>query len=301
MTVKSPLVSVVIPVYNGERFINDAIDSVIAQNINSIEIIVINDMSTDKTLETLEVFSNKITVLTNKKNRGVSFSRNRGIQYAKGRFIAFLDADDLWHPNKLQLQLEVLAQNKDCQFVFSSAPLQDLEKSTKLFDVPEIKKITANTKTLRDIFENPYMSTSTIVTTKKLCEEINYFREDLKTAEDIDFCLKMASKTQVIKIEDELSITRRVNNSLGSNISSYKDNLFVLNNFLKEQPSFLVIHKKLVANIIEKIVNDWITDLIFRRHLKDANEVIKKYKVKLTFHQRLKYHCKILILFLIHR
>ncbi|NQZ22423.1 MAG: glycosyltransferase family 2 protein [Colwellia sp.] len=301
MTVKCPQVSVIIPVYNGESFIKDAIESVLAQNIDTIEIIVINDNSTDNTLEKLKIFSEQIIVLKNEDNRGASYSRNRGIKYAKGRLIAFLDADDLWHPNKLRLQLEVLAQHKNCQFVFSSAPLQDIEKGTNLFDGTEIKQATVNIRSLKDIFENPYMSTSTIVITKELCEEIDYFREDLKTAEDIDFCLKSASKTQVIKIEEELSITRRVKNSLGSNISSYQDNLSVVDSFLERHPKFLAKNSELIGNVSSKIINDWLSDLMFQRHLKEALKVLKCNRKSLSYFQRFKFHAKILLLTLLNK
>lgn len=104
-----PLVSVIMPAYNAERFIREAISSVVRQSITEWELIVIDDCSTDESYSlawNLAQEDSRIIVLQNDKNSGVAKTRNRGIELAKGRYIAFLDSDDIWHPEKLQRQLE---------------------------------------------------------------------------------------------------------------------------------------------------------------------------------------------------
>ncbi len=108
---EKPLVSVVMPVYNGEKYIQKAVDSVLAQEV-SLELIIIDDGSTDRTEEILEKYKNheEIRCLKNKKNTGVSGSRNRGVKEARGTYVAFLDADDWWEKDKLKKQIALLEE-----------------------------------------------------------------------------------------------------------------------------------------------------------------------------------------------
>ena len=108
----SPKVSVVIPSYNLGRLLTQAIDSVLAQTVVPSEIIVVDDGSTDDTQVRLEPYSGRIRCIR-QGNRGVSAARNRGIREASGQLIAFLDADDVWHPRKLELQLAAFEDRPD--------------------------------------------------------------------------------------------------------------------------------------------------------------------------------------------
>ena len=101
-------VSCVIPVFNGERFLAAAIDSVLAQSLSEIEIIVVDDGSTDGTRDVLDRFGARV-VYIHQANAGPASARNNGIRHASGEFIAFLDSDDLWHPEKTVIQLSRFA------------------------------------------------------------------------------------------------------------------------------------------------------------------------------------------------
>lgn len=119
----SELVSIIMPVHNGEKFIREAVESVFSQSYTNWHLIIVNDMSTDKTRYILEEFTsssfkNRIEIIENKENLGVALSRNRAISQASGDWIAFLDADDVWHPNKLREQLH-LARLNSSLVVFS--------------------------------------------------------------------------------------------------------------------------------------------------------------------------------------
>lgn len=104
-------VSVVIPAYNAASVISRAIDSVLAQTCHNFEIIVINDCSTDETVNILNRYSKQIILLNLTQNQGVGYARNCGIGVSRGRYIAFLDADDYWQPEKLQKQLAFMMAN----------------------------------------------------------------------------------------------------------------------------------------------------------------------------------------------
>jgi len=104
----NPRVSVVIPSYNCARFLRETLESVFAQTCPDVEIIVVDDGSTDGSKELLERFADRVRVI-HQENQGVSAARNRGIRESRGEFVAFLDADDLWHPEKLEQQLRLFA------------------------------------------------------------------------------------------------------------------------------------------------------------------------------------------------
>lgn len=106
-----PLVSIVIPNYNGGQFISEAISSAIEQDYPNIEIIVVDDGSTDNSLEILEAFKGRVTIIQS-KNAGASSARNLGIMASKGDYIAFFDSDDIWEKNKLSLQLEFMIREQ---------------------------------------------------------------------------------------------------------------------------------------------------------------------------------------------
>ena len=118
------LVSVIIPVYNSEKYVEKAICSVIRQAYGNIEIIVIDDGSTDRSSEIIKKLISQnsfIRYYQMEKNSGVAIARNTGIALAKGRYIAFLDSDDMWVPGKLKVQMKLFERYKGCLLYTSVA------------------------------------------------------------------------------------------------------------------------------------------------------------------------------------
>ena len=118
----NPLVSVIMPAFNAEDFIEAAVESVIAQTYSNWELFIIDDASTDATFAKAKKLAKqdfRIKIFQNQKNSGTGISRNKGIKAAQGDFIAFLDADDQWKPKKLQIQLQIM-QEQDASVCFSS-------------------------------------------------------------------------------------------------------------------------------------------------------------------------------------
>ena len=136
-----PLVSVVMPSYNAEKYISEAIQSVIAQIYENWELLIIDDCSTDSTANIVKQFSDvdsRITLYSNPKNMGVALTRNKGMNLAKGSWIALLDSDDVWHKDKLEKQIE-LAGKTGADIVYCSYCLIDsCGKKISEFIVPPI-------------------------------------------------------------------------------------------------------------------------------------------------------------------
>jgi teichuronic acid biosynthesis glycosyltransferase TuaG len=176
MSMKETLVSIVMPAYNCERYIDESIDSVLAQRYRDWELLVIDDGSKDTTFQAINEFSKKdyrIKPLKNEKNMGVSATRNKGIELASGEWIAFLDSDDIWTPSKLEKQLEV-AEKNSAEFVFTGASYinEDGQPYKGIFEVPE--KVTY--KKLRN---QNVISCSSVLVKKKYFKNIKMEKDDM--------------------------------------------------------------------------------------------------------------------------
>ena len=145
-------VSIIMTVFNGERFLREAIDSCLSQTYTNLELIIIDDGSTDSSLEIINSFDDdRIVLLINETNKGQSYSRNRGIKESSGQYIAIMDADDIAYKERIQKQLDYLINN-DADICFTWADLIDSEGT-----VTGIKKTTENNNLLRAklLFECP--------------------------------------------------------------------------------------------------------------------------------------------------
>ncbi|MFL9650016.1 glycosyltransferase family 2 protein [Exiguobacterium chiriqhucha] len=136
----SELISIIMPAYNSANHIKQAINSVLDQSYKHWELIVIDDGSRDSTKSVIELEEKKdprIRLYVNSNNKGVSETRNKGVNLAKGKWIAFLDSDDMWHPEKLEQQLK-LAYHKGAQFIFTGASYIDVNGKafSGVFNVP---------------------------------------------------------------------------------------------------------------------------------------------------------------------
>ena len=176
MSKSEALVSVIMPAYNCEKYVVEAINSVLAQTYKNWELLVLDDGSKDNTLQTIEEFSQKdsrIKALPNGKNMGVSATRNRGIELASGDWIAFLDSDDMWEPLKLEKQFEIV-ENKSAEFLFTGSSYinEEGEPYKGIFEVPE--KVTY--KKLRN---QNVISCSSVLVKKKYFQNIKMERDEM--------------------------------------------------------------------------------------------------------------------------
>jgi glycosyltransferase involved in cell wall biosynthesis len=249
----SILVSVIIPAYNAEKYISASIQSVLDQSISDYEIIVINDGSTDKTLNLLKKFKHHIHVI-DQENGGVSTARNAGIAYSTGKYIAFLDADDTWHLNKLEIQLQFMDGNSDWVASYTGLIAAGREEFKP---ITHANSVNVCSKSLKDIFLMPYLGTSSFVIDGEFCRSGGGFNESLDTAEDVDIYLRTAANGLVGHVMAGLVSKLDVVGSLGGKISSFNDNLVVIDDFFKDYPQHLSLLAGAQRVMKEKIYRRW--------------------------------------------
>ena len=188
------LVSIIIPYYRKRKFIKSAIISAIKQSYSNIEIIIIYDDPIKSDLNYIKNLAKKdkrINILVNKKNLGVGLSRNKGIRFAKGKFIAFLDADDLWLKNKLKIQIKFMKESL-CDFSHTSYSIIDE------FGKEKSDRVAYNYENFDELLKSCNIGLSTVVINKKLLNKKFTF-PDLKTKEDFVLWLKLVKSGIKIK------------------------------------------------------------------------------------------------------
>ncbi|PIG91387.1 glycosyltransferase family 2 protein [Gloeocapsopsis sp. IPPAS B-1203] len=200
-------VSVIIPVYNVERYIADTINTVLQQTYTNFEILIVDDGSPDKSIDICQKFADPRIRIIRQENRGVAAARNTGIRYSQGDYLAFLDADDLWLPNKLEKHIEHLESSPDVGVSFSRSAFIDEEGNPlKLYQMSKLKDITP----LDLLCRTPIGNGSAAVFRREVFAEIKfkdnlygttedfYFNEDrnLHPSEDVECWLRIAIQTK---------------------------------------------------------------------------------------------------------
>lgn len=188
-----PLVSLVVPSYNVERYVADAIESALAQTYRPLEIVVIDDGSTDGTAAVVEGYRDREEVrYIYQENRGLAGARNRGIAEANGAFIGLLDADDLWMPEKVATVVDYLAQHPEIGWATTDCYLmQDTEKTTDRYYgtfEPELFPTTA-AEQLETIARRNFMSVAVTIR-RELLDRFGGFDEGLRSSEDYDLWIR---------------------------------------------------------------------------------------------------------------
>lgn len=182
-----PLVSVIIPMFNSENTIISTLKSVFNQTYENLELIIIDDGSTDESVDTVRNFLvNKVKfpfVLFKQKNKGPSSARNKGVELAKGKYIAFLDSDDKWLPRKTEIQIDYLEKHKELKMI-GSLINNNFDDSNKKF-----KPVSYNVLLFKNFFLTP-----TVIVEKKIIREVNGFNINQKYSEDYYLWLKIARK-----------------------------------------------------------------------------------------------------------
>jgi len=206
---KKPLVSVIIPVYNGETYLAEALESVLQQNYEPIEIIIVDDGSTDKTAQIVKNIKGNIKY-SYQTNQGPAAARNTGLRLASGEFIAFLDVDDLWSRNRLTMQADFLIVHPAVEII--QGLIQDLHLAGSTSD---------STSSFKAVSE-PYFSVNLggAMYRRQVFDKVGLFDETLRYNEDTDWFVRAwdnnITKAQLAKValyyrKHESNMTRQNN------------------------------------------------------------------------------------------
>jgi len=188
-----PYFSVIIPLYNKENFVLNTIKSVWTQTFTDYEIIIIEDCSTDKSLEIVSKIENDtIRIIRHKKNKGLSASRNTGIKNANANYLAFLDADDLWKEDYLQELFQLTNDFPEAQLFATN--YEEFYFNNKILVPENNSKNLKNNSLIRDFFEislaQPLYCPSSFCVEKSIFETVGYYDETITFGEDVDFNIR---------------------------------------------------------------------------------------------------------------
>ncbi len=203
-----PLVSVVIPAYEAERFIGEAIASVLAQTYAPVETIVVDDGSADRTAEVARAYDG-VTVIV-QENRGPSAARNRGFAAASGELIAFHDSDDLMTPDKLLVQVGVLIDDPQVGCVLAEQELLVEDGAELPFWVEGSKVPTVMPPKPEELADEPDVHPMTVVMRRAVFEQVGGFDETMRAAEDFDWMLRASEQGVEIARLGQVLLRRRV-------------------------------------------------------------------------------------------
>lgn len=218
--------SVVIPAYNYAHFLPEAIDSALAQTWAQVEVIVVDDGSTDDTPQVAARYGDRIRYIR-QQNAGLPAARNTGIRAAAHPFIGFLDADDRWKPEFLSRAMECFIQGPERYGIVATQSVH-VDEHGKAFELKALTWYVHGRLDHRDILLKTRFSPSAVVARKSVLEQAGLFDETLRSSEDRDMWIRMAAHSPVYLIPERLVFIRRHRNSMSRNAARMKVNIFTV-------------------------------------------------------------------------
>ncbi len=210
----SPLVSVVIPCYNNAEHLVAAVDSVLAQDYPNIEVIVVDDGSTDNSVDVLKQFGARITLLQ-QANQGPAAARNTGMLAATGQYIAFNDSDDLWLPGKLTAQVNYLQQHPDIGLCYcgwavwnGQTPLEQLKAQYQPVSSSAAEDAYYSGWLYLKLLKDSVIHTITAVIQREVLDTVGMFNTEYRIGEDHDFWLRISQQYRMAKLAQVYAVYR---------------------------------------------------------------------------------------------
>jgi glycosyltransferase involved in cell wall biosynthesis len=197
------LISCIVPVYNGERYLKEALDSILAQTYSQLEIIVVDDGSTDGTAKIGAEFGGRLRYL-DQLNAGPAAARNRGLNAASGDFVTFLDADDLWHPEKLSRQLACFENRPELGYCVTHV------QNFWVAELAEEKDKFSNHRLSNPL---PGYVTQTLMARRAVFETVGCFNASLRHGDDTDWFLRASDQGTPAELLPEVLVYRRLHDA----------------------------------------------------------------------------------------
>jgi glycosyltransferase involved in cell wall biosynthesis len=254
-----PTISVIVPAYNAERTILETLTSVQQQTFSDFELIVINDGSTDQTLELLNTVNDRRLKIFSYPNGGLSVARNRGITQATGEFIAFLDADDLWTVDKLELQLTAFQQHPEAGVVYSWNYYMD-EEGKSCCEPDEPILFTGNVYA-HLLVGNFIVNGSNCLIRRQAIESVGEFDPEVAGAADWDYWLRLAARWSFVVVPKPQVYYRGSSRSMSANVEFMERcNLRVIEKGFQAAPlEMQSLKNQSLANTYRYLANQYLT------------------------------------------
>lgn len=279
------MISIVIPTYNREKTIKNAIESVLKQTYKDIEVIVVDDCSTDNTEEIVRAMKDdRIIYYKLNQNSGACVARNKGIELAKGSYIAFQDSDDIWKENKLEKQIKIMEETKAslnfCKISVIGEKSKKVNVKPTITDERNIKKYGIVTA----LCKNNFISTQAIIGRKECFENIK-FDSMLPRLQDFDIVLRLCEKFEWSFCNESLVDVYVQDDSISA------DNVKLIKALSIIRDKQYRLSKKDKKELYTKIYKD----LGDSYRGKDKNEVLKNYKKSLKIRFSIKLFIKYIL------
>lgn len=220
-----PLVSVIVPLYNCANYLPQALNSVFSQAYPSLEVIAVDDCSSDKTVEIVKSYGDLIKLIRQDKNEGAGAARNRAMAIAKGEYIAFLDGDDVWSPGKLNRQIDFLDMHPNFDVVYGEfyrwLPNEQgifIQPSNLYLDESMVLDQQFSGWIYPELLFDSWVWIVTAVVRRSAIEKVGVFREDLRKGEDYEFWLRASRTCCMAKLFGQVALYRQHSSSTTANI-----------------------------------------------------------------------------------
>lgn len=229
-----PLVSVIVPVHNGAQTIYTTLESIFQQTIQDFEIVIINDGSTDATLDVISKFNDPRLNVFSYHNAGVATTRNRGVAHASGKYVSFIDADDLWTPDKLELQLKALESTPNAAVAYSWTDYIDQEDRF----IAQAQRVTFSGDVYAELLLRDFLESASNATIRRhaflACDG---FDPSLSGAADWDFFLRLAKHHAFVAVPHLGVLYRLLGSSMSANLAIQEEEcLTVLDRAYQQAP-----------------------------------------------------------------
>lgn len=268
-------VSVILPCYNGARWIGKAIQSVLAQTFEDLELVIVDDGSTDNSRDTIASYLSDGRVrYIFQENRGFSGANNTGIKESKGELIGFIGQDDLWTPNKLKVQVEYMDKYKNIDLVHSD--LYHIDSNGRIIKRrnPKVPKTVSHKENVKELFLGNFICIQTAIVRRICFEDVGLFDEKMVAFSDHDLWLRMAGNLNIGYIKKPLVKKRYHRNRLteARREATIKDEFLIIKKAVSQYP-FL---KKHMRNALSKRYYVWGLFLLDQGEKKDSRGKLLK-------------------------
>lgn len=234
---KGPLVSVFIPMFNSSQYIREALDSIINQTYNNLEIIIIDDGSTDKSVEIVKSYNDsRIRLIQNECNKGIPYTRNLGLKKAKGKYMAIMDSDDISYSTRIERQVEFMEKNNEVDVVGSFYEIFGYKKSKTV----KAKYVFPDELAIFFLFSNGICNSTALVRLDTIRNNNITYNNNYFVAQDYDFWTQV-SKIGKLQIIPEVLVKYRTGHENITNLSFSKKSIErfkIINSIQKELFSY---------------------------------------------------------------